>query len=146
MDLIGSGEVKHAGTYNGNPLSTVAGLTALRDVLTEESYNSVFRLNETLTNGYAEIITKYNLPAYATSIGACGTIHFSEKPIENHRDWEENVDKDLAQKYWHSMKEKGIIPCPYPLELEEWTVSVQHTENDINTHLEAFEQFASNIM
>jgi len=145
MSAIESGEVSHAGTYNANPLSVTAGLVALRDILTKESYKEIFRLNKKLIESCREIIAKYRLPVHTVYIGACGTIQFCKKPLRNHKDYR-LVDVEMGERFWISMLNRGIIPCPYPPPREQWTISVQHTDEDINRYLEAFEGIAPKLL
>jgi len=141
MATIESGKVTHAGTFNANPLSVVAAVAVLRDILTKESYEKVFRLNEKLVDGYNLIIKDHGLTAHVVSIGPCGTIHFCEGSMKDHRDIA-RVNTEMGERYWLSMLNQGIIPCPYPPYREEWTISVQHTEEEIEKHLEAFDRIA----
>ena len=141
--------VFHAGTYNANPLSVEAGLVTLRDILTKDAYRQAFDLSEKLADGYEEIIEENDLDAHIVRAGACGTIYFTEKPIRNHKDFgefeEETNGLELAKKFWIKMLERGIIPHPRGLCDEQWTISVQHTEEDINRHLEAFRKVAPDL-
>jgi len=148
MSAIDSGKegVSHAGTYNANPLSIAAGLVTLRDILTKESYKEIFRLNKKLTEGCEEIITKYKLPLHIVSIGACGSIQFCKEPVRSHKDHHKFANIEMGEKFWISMLNNGIIPCPYPPPREEWTISVQHTDKDINKYLEAFEKIAPKLL
>lgn len=144
MSMIESGEVTHAGTYNANPLSVRAGVVALRDILTKEIYEQVFHLNQKLVDGYKSIIKDYGLPAHMVSIGPCATIHFCKEPLKDHRDVKE-VDTGMADKYWLGMLNQGVIPCPYPPYREQWTISVQHTEENIDKHIQAFGNIAATL-
>lgn len=141
--------VFHAGTYNANPLSVLAGVVTLRDILTDKAYKEIFRLSQKLANGYEEIIDENNLEAHVVHLGPCGTIYFTKEPIKNHRDFaklrSETNGLKLAEKFWVKMLEQGIIPHPRGLCDEQWTVSVQHTDEDILLHLEAFEKVASDL-
>jgi glutamate-1-semialdehyde 2,1-aminomutase len=40
------------------------------------------------------------------------------------------------------MVNRGVLPQPYWWD-EQWTISVQHTEADIDKHLAVFEEIAS---
>ncbi len=64
----------------------------------------------------------------------------SPKEIRNYRDWLD-VDTDLWRHYWFGMVNRGVMAQPYWWD-EQWTISVQHTEKDIEEHLAAFEDVA----
>ena len=65
---------------------------------------------------------------------------FFPKPIRNYRDWLA-IDSDVWRHYWFAMTNRGAIPQPYWWD-EQWTVSVAHTDADIDRHLEAFAEIA----
>jgi glutamate-1-semialdehyde 2,1-aminomutase len=140
MDKIAEHKVFHAGTYNTNPVVMAAGLAVFREVLTPKAYEQINRLNTKLVDGHKQIIKKNGLTAYSTGAGANGAMLLYSKPIRNYRDWIE-VDVDLWRHYWFGMVNRGVIPQPYWWD-EQWTISVAHTEADIDRHLEAFTDVA----
>jgi glutamate-1-semialdehyde 2,1-aminomutase len=140
MDLISQHKVFHGGTYNTNPVSMAAGLATFREVLTRENYAHVEKLSHKLAVGYRHTIAKTGLQAYIALAGANGALMLFEKEIVNYRDWT-TVDTDLWRHYWFAMVNRGVMPQPYWWD-EQWTISVQHTEKDINDHLASFEDVA----
>ena len=140
MDLISQHKVFHGGTYNTNRISMAAGLATFREVLTRESYAHVDKLNKRLTEGYRLTISKVGLQAYVASAGANGALMLYPKEIRNYRDWT-TIDVDLWRHYWCGMVNRGVLPQPYWWD-EQWTISVQHTETDVDKHLMAFADLA----
>jgi glutamate-1-semialdehyde 2,1-aminomutase len=140
MDLIAQRRVYHGGTYNTNPLSMAAGLATFRHVLTRDNYAHVEKLSARLAGGYRRTIEKVGLRAYVATAGANGALMLYPKEIRNYRDWA-GVDTDLWRHYWFGMVNRGVLALPYGTE-EQWTISVQHTEADIDRHLAAFEDLA----
>jgi glutamate-1-semialdehyde 2,1-aminomutase len=140
MDLISQHKVFHGGTYNTNPVSMAAGLATFRSVLTRENYAHVDKLSKKLTDGYREIVGKSGLQAYVISAGANGALMLYPKEIRNYRDWLA-VDVDLWRHYWFAMVNRGVMAQPYWWD-EQWTISVQHTEADIDKHVAAFAEVA----
>jgi glutamate-1-semialdehyde 2,1-aminomutase len=143
MAVIERHEVFHAGTYNAAPLAVAAALAALRDVLTPDAYTRVRALNRRLVDGYNRIIAATGLPAHATGLGANGCVYFCREPVRNYRDFL-RVDKDLFWRYFFGMLERGIVPCGQYYD-EQWTISVAHTDVDIDTHLTAFDEVAREL-
>jgi len=47
----------------------------------------------------------------------------------------------MSHAFWLAMMNEGVIPQP-PGPDEQWTISVQHTEADIDAHLKAFGRVA----
>jgi len=140
MGLISQRKVFHGGTPNTNPVSMAAGLATFRAVLTCENYAYVERLGEKLVDGYRKTIAKVGLQAYVASAGANGALMLYPQQIRNYRDWI-TIDADLWRHYWFGMVNRGVMPQPHWWD-EQWTISVQHTEADIEKHLAAFEDVA----
>ena len=140
MDLISQHKVFHGGTYNTNPVSMAAGLAMFRDVLTRDNYAHVEKLTHNLVTGYHDTVAKVGLNAYVIFAGANGALMFAPKEIRNYRDWLK-VDSDLWKQYWFAMVNRGVMPQPFWWD-EQWTISVQHTEHDVDKHLEVFAQIA----
>src|SRR5499425_2250878 len=140
MDLISQHKVFHGGTYNTNPVSMAAGLATFHEVLTRDNYTHVEKLSKKLTDGYREILAKSGLQAYVASAGANGALMLYPQEIRNYRDWT-TIDTDLWRHYWFGMVNRGVMPQPYWWD-EQWTISVAHTEADIDKHLAAFAEVA----
>jgi glutamate-1-semialdehyde 2,1-aminomutase len=47
----------------------------------------------------------------------------------------------MSHAFWLGMMNEGIIPQP-PGPDEQWTISVQHTDADVDAHLKAFAKVA----
>jgi glutamate-1-semialdehyde 2,1-aminomutase len=140
MDLISQHKVFHGGTYNTNRISMAAGLATFREVLTRDNYNHVGKLSKKLTEGYRKTVAKVGLQAYVVSAGVNGALMLYPQEIHNYRDWTA-IDVDLWRHYWFAMVNRGVLAQPYWWD-EQWTISVQHTEADIDKHLAVFEEIA----
>ncbi|HMD31702.1 MAG TPA: aminotransferase class III-fold pyridoxal phosphate-dependent enzyme, partial [Candidatus Acidoferrales bacterium] len=140
MEQISRHKVFHGGTYNTNPLSMAAGLATFREVLTLDAYQHVDRLNKRLLEAYQRLLDGTGLKAYMAGAGANGVIMFRATTVRNYRDWLE-VDTDLWRHYWFAMVNRGVLPQPYWWD-EQWTISVQHTDADIDRHIAAFQEVA----
>jgi glutamate-1-semialdehyde 2,1-aminomutase len=140
MDLISQHKVFHGGTYNTNRVSMAAGLATFREVLTRENYVHVGNLSKKLTEGYRAIVKKSGMQAYVASAGVNGALMLYPQEIRNYRDWTK-IDVDLWRHYWFAMVNRGVLAQPYWWD-EQWTISVQHTEADIDKHLAVFEEVA----
>src|SRR6266536_1012615 len=140
MDLISQHKVFHGGTYNTNPVSMAAGLATFHDVLSRDNYLRIEKLSKKLTDGYRQTVSKSGLQAYVISAGANGALMLYPNEIRNYRDWLA-VDTDLWRHYWFGMVNRGVMPQPYWWD-EQWTISVQHTDADIEKHLAAFGDMA----
>ena len=143
MNLISDHKVFHGGTYNTNPISMAAGLATFREVLTRANYTLIEKLSKRLVEGYNKTVAKVGLQGYIVSVGANGALMLYPKEIQNYRDWLA-IDVDLWRHYWFGMVNRGVMCQPYWWD-EQWTISVQHTEADIDQHLAAFADVAQSL-
>src|SRR5207245_2307367 len=140
MEELNSLRVIHVGTYASNPITLAAAEVTLKEILTDEAYRKVFALNRKLVDGYSALIREHKLPAYANGVGSMGTINFKKDVMRNYRDWYV-LDRKASHAWYLAMLNEGIIPQP-PGPDEQWTISVQHGEADVEAHLKAFARVA----
>jgi glutamate-1-semialdehyde 2,1-aminomutase len=131
------------GTFSANPMSIKAAKITLTEVLTASAYKHVAKLGDQLMQGYEDIIKDNKMEAIVQGINAVGGILFTTEPVIDYRSWI-RVDKDRTMDYWMTMLNEGIIAMACGAD-EEWLVSVQHTQEDIEAHLEAFKKVAPEI-
>jgi glutamate-1-semialdehyde 2,1-aminomutase len=125
-----------AGTFNSNPLSVAAARATLEKVLTRGSMARASRLGDELGKGCRDLISDHGLEAKVQWDGLSGTVHFTSREVHNWRDF---LKCNLGRwwTYYLSMLNRGVIPMATGPD-EQWTVSVQHREEDIARHLEVF--------
>jgi glutamate-1-semialdehyde 2,1-aminomutase len=140
MDPIAEYKVFHAGTYNTNPLVMAAGLATFREVLTPAAYEHINRLNQKLVDGHNLVIKKTGLTAYCIGAGGNGALMLYPMAIHDYRDWLK-IDVDLWKHYWFAMVNRGVL-CQAHWWDEQWTISVAHTDADIDRHIAAFAEVA----
>jgi glutamate-1-semialdehyde 2,1-aminomutase len=143
METIVPGVVSHAGTFNSNPLCVAAGIVTLSKVLTKPAMSRAARFSQALTKGYQDVIDDEGLTAQMSQAGLSGAIAFSTKPITDWRSFQA-CDTGKWFAYCFAMMNRGIIPAG-PSPDEQWTVSVVHTKEEIEEHLEAFKEVASYV-
>lgn len=145
MEMVSPmGGAIHFGTYNANPLVLAAGLACLTKVLTPEAYDHINRLGDRLAQGQREIIERLGVPASVTQVGPLGGIIFTPEPPRNYRE-ANRCDKEMWERYWFGMLNHGVIPMGTAW-FEEWSISVAHTDEDIDRTLEATEDVLRAIM
>jgi glutamate-1-semialdehyde 2,1-aminomutase len=130
--------VAHMGTFNGNPLSVAAGLAALTEVLTPDAYEQLGKLGSLLAEGCSRAIADHGIPAHAVDLGAKGCVSYRPEPLRDYRDFLE-CNPDLFAASWPWMVNRGVFMTPG--DEEQWTISVQHSEADINLYVAAFTEF-----
>jgi glutamate-1-semialdehyde 2,1-aminomutase len=138
----GATRVAHLGTFNGNPLSMAAGVAVLTRILTADAYPRLHALAERLTQGCAEVIAQHGLPAYAVNVGPKGCVMFTPARVTNYRDFI-GLDDELWQASFFFLANRGILLPPGPD--DQWTLSVQHSEADVDAYVAAFRDFAAEV-
>jgi glutamate-1-semialdehyde 2,1-aminomutase len=88
-------------------------------------------------------VKKSGLQGYVASAGVNGALMLYPSEIRNYRDWTK-IDVDLWRQYWFGMVNRGVLAQPYWWD-EQWTISVQHSEADIDKHLATFEEVAPGL-
>ena len=141
MRLIEQG-VSQMGTYNGNPLVAHVGLVTLKEILTPAAYTYLAKLGARLTGGCQKAIDKYNIPAHTVDLGAKGCVSYRPQPMKSYRDFLDTLPEIFGASYpW--LLNRGIFMTPG--DEEQWTLSVQHTESDVDAYLEAFAEFCREL-
>jgi glutamate-1-semialdehyde 2,1-aminomutase len=140
---IADGRVHQYGTFNGNPLVMAAAEATLTEVLTDNAYAELESSNEWLKSACADLIERYGLPCYTEGLGAKGCVVFSLEPLREYRDYLTKVDGDLSTLAWLYHMNHGVFMTP-GVE-EEWTISVAHSEQDLQRFADAFEAFAKDV-
>jgi glutamate-1-semialdehyde 2,1-aminomutase len=142
-ELVASGTVHQYGTFNGNPLVMAAAQATLTEVLTEDAYPRLEATNEKLKAACLDIVDRYGLPAYTEGIGAKGCVIFAPEPLREYRDYLTKVDGDLSTLAWLYHMNHGIFMTP-GVE-EEWTLSLAHSDDDVERYAAAFDVFARDV-
>ncbi len=141
MDAIERGAAQQ-GTFNGNPLVAAAALATLTEVLTPDAYVELARVGTRLAEGCSKAIAEHGLPAHAVDLGAKGCVSYRPERLTCYRDFlETNVDLYAASFPW--MVNRGVFMTPG--DEEQWTLSVQHSDADIDRYVDAFAGFCAAV-
>jgi glutamate-1-semialdehyde 2,1-aminomutase len=139
MRLIERG-VSQMGTYNGNPLVSHVGMVTLKEVLTPDAYRHFARIGSRLSQGCQAAIVRHGIPAHTVDLGAKGCVSYRPSPMRDYRDFLDTKPELFAASYpW--LLNRGIFMTPG--DEEQWTLSVQHTEADIDHYIAVFEEFCA---
>jgi len=81
LDPRGSGPaIPHGGTFNGNPVGAVAGITTL-ELLTPAVYARLNRLGDELRARLGALFDRLGVAVQVTGLGSLFNVHFSREPI-----------------------------------------------------------------
>ena len=141
--LMADGRVRQQGTFNGNPLVMAAAQATLTEVLTDEAYAKLHAANKRLMAGCERVIAEYGLPAHTVGMGSKGCVVFSSEPVREYRDYLTKIHHDLSDLAWLYHMNNGMFMTPG--QDEEWTLSVLHTDADLDRYVEVFETFARDV-
>src|ERR1700730_13980721 len=142
MELINTGRVAQMGTFNGNPLTMSASLVTLRDILTPSAYSHFDALAEALQGGLDGVIREHELPFYVITMAARGGVTYRAERVRNYRDYLE-IDKADAYLSWLYQGNRGVLMAPGAE--ENWAVSVQHSESDVQRYVTNFDELARDL-
>jgi len=142
MAVIEDHRVAQMGTFNGNPLTMAAARTTLYEILTPSAYSHFDALAETLQGGLDAVIAEHSLPFHVTTLGARGSVTFRKDRVRNYRDYLE-IDKSLAYLSWLYQCNRGVLMAPGAE--ENWTLSVQHSVEDVQRYVDNFGEMARDL-
>ena len=124
--------VGHAGTFNGNPMTMVAGAVTLED-LTPDVYDRLEPLTESLRQGVRDACAELDVPVQVTGLGSLFGIHFLDRPVRTYRDVHSG-DRDLRQRVFWGLMNEGILSTANLV----GAVSNPMGQGEVDTFVEAF--------
>ena len=142
MNVIEEKRVAQMGTFNGNPLTMAASRVTLLDILDAPAYAHFDALAETLQGGLDDAIAKHHLPFHVTTLAARGGVTYRAQRVRNYRDYLE-IDKSFAYLSWLYQCNRGVLMAPGAE--ENWTLSVQHSVDDVERYVDNFAEMARDL-
>ncbi|HEY8677652.1 MAG TPA: aspartate aminotransferase family protein [Candidatus Dormibacteraeota bacterium] len=142
MATIDQHRVAQLGTFNGNPLTIAASKATLLSILTPSAYAHFDALAEALDGGLRKVISDYQLPFHPITLAARGCVTYRKEPVRNYRDYL-TIDKKYAYLSWLYQCNRGVLMAPGAE--ENWTLSVQHSEDDVLRYVKNFEELARDL-
>ena len=142
MAAITDGRVAQMGTFNGNPLTSAASRATLLEVLTPAAYAHFDALAEELQGGLDGVIARHELPFHVLALAARGCVTYRRDRVRNYRDYLE-IDKAIPYLSWLYQTNRGVLMAPGAE--ENWTLSVQHSEQDVRRYVDNFAEFARDL-
>ena len=143
MEKVNDGTVFQVGTYSGNPLSMAAARASWEQVMTDDAYKRLNQLNDRIIAGSDAVCEKYNFPGYTVGISSKGCVNFASGKITDYESFIKYQDHELVALAWLYNFNRGIVIAPG--REEEWTLSITHTEDDIDAYVAAFEDLVRDV-
>ncbi len=136
------GDVYQAGTLSGNPLAVTAGITTLRKLAERGVYEKLESRAATLADGLAEATQKHGIDAWHSRIGSMLMLYFTAETVTD-ADGARTADIERYRQYFWGLLERGVYIAPS--QFEAGFVSLAHSEEDINTTVQAATEVIANL-
>ena len=130
-----TGELATGGTLFANALSLAAGRVALTEVLTESAFERTAALGERMAEGLRSAIANAGLPWSVVQEGAHASYFFEPQPPRDGAGSRAADDPTLRALIRVFMANRGVWESGWWLGP---TVSVAHTEHDVERYVEVF--------
>jgi glutamate-1-semialdehyde 2,1-aminomutase len=143
MGHVAGNDYEMVGTFNGNPLAIAACRAMLTEVAIPEAYQRIDRLREQAVAGIEREIARTGLQAHVVAVGAKGCVVFCPEPVRNYRGFL-GIDDRYSHAHWLFQHNGGVFLPPWG-KIEQWLISVQHDEPDIDLLVANFARFAEAV-
>jgi glutamate-1-semialdehyde 2,1-aminomutase len=143
MGHVAAGDYEMVGTFNGDPLALAAARAMLREVATPDAYQRIAALAQRATLGIEREIAGTGLAAHVATAGAKGCVVFSAEPVRDYRGFL-SIDDRYSHAHWLFQHNGGVFLPPWG-KSEQWLISFQHDESDIDRFIRNFAAFAAAV-
>jgi glutamate-1-semialdehyde 2,1-aminomutase len=128
------GSVYQAGTLSGNPLAMAAGIATLTALKDAAVYAELDQKTDRLIKGFQAAADEANIPMKTGHIGSMAGFFFTQREVYNFED-AKTCDLDRFARFYQGMLSRGVYLAPS--QFEACFVSLAHTDEDIDTTIEA---------
>jgi glutamate-1-semialdehyde 2,1-aminomutase len=106
--------------------------------MTDDAYKEMTRLTTRMADGMRDVLKDKGVPAHVVQVNTLGGLFFGlEEQPNNFREAAKN-DTSRWDDYWFAMLNRGVIPMGSAW-FEEFSMSAQHSDEDVDRTLEAFD-------
>ncbi len=132
------GPVYQAGTLAGNPVAVAAGIATLDLARERDPYPELDARADRLTAGLAKAFEETATRCTINRVESMFSLFFTPGPVRNYEE-AAAADHERYARFFHHMLERGVYLPPSGYEL--WTLSAAHTDEEIDTTIEAAASF-----
>ena len=122
----GGSVVQHAGTFNGNPMTAVAGVATLES-LTADKYEYLEHLGNMLRNKLRTLFAELEAPMSVTGVASLFALQFTPTEVIDYRTYATN-NKEMLQTMFIGLLNEGFLMSNRCA----GNVSTVHTEDDVD--------------
>ncbi|MDP9493602.1 MAG: aspartate aminotransferase family protein [Actinomycetota bacterium] len=131
------GGIAQAGTYSGGGIASAAAGATLDLLRTGEPLARVQKTGQALMEGLEKILADKGIEGKTVGDPAMFSIFLGEGDLNEFRDAAKHDDERYDDIMFRMIR-RGVMPCPDAL--EPWFVCAAHTEEDVATTLQVFEE------
>ena len=143
MAFVAAGGYEMVGTFNGNPLAMAATRAMLTEVATPDAYRRLDRLRVRAVAGLERTIAEHGLAAHVVAVGAKGCVVFQRDQVRDYRGFDA-LDDRYNHAHWLVQHNGGVFLPPWG-KMEQWLISTQHDDDDIDRFLDNFDRLARSL-
>jgi glutamate-1-semialdehyde 2,1-aminomutase len=132
-----SSGIAQAGTYSGNGIAAAAASATIEKLSTGEPYARIEKTGRALMEGIEKVLADRGVEGKVIGHPAMFSIFIGEGDLRDFRDTSRHND-ELYDATLFGMIRRGVMPCPDAL--EPWFVCAAHTDEDVATTLQAFDE------
>lgn len=135
------GNVYQSGTFSGNLLSMIAGITTLNILKRDNPYKKLEEKTKDLVSFIKKSFDEKGIKVKINQIGSMFSIFFTDYEVYSYKT-AKLTNTELYKKLFWGLINRGIYPPPSNFEV--WFLSTAHSNEDIQKTKEAFEQVLRN--
>lgn len=137
MDLIASGGVVHAGTFNGNPLGVAAALATVTELRRDNgaAYAQLNAFGTRLMQGIREAAERVGVPVLVQGTGPVFYVWLADVPRITDYRGSAQIDRAPYARFAMALLDAGVRVIPGG----RWYVTCSHSEEDVERTLDAVE-------
>jgi glutamate-1-semialdehyde 2,1-aminomutase len=148
MELVADGSMFHGGVFSGNAVVMAAAEAVLDELLAngENIYRHMYAVSDELCRGVGDILSRAKVPHLIQNVGPMISIFLTNGPVDGiheYRDVRRHCDFAKYIRLQHKMQRSGIYY--HPNQFEPLFLSAAHTNEDIATVLDRFEQAVARL-
>ncbi len=134
MERFGSGEVNHAGTFNGSVMAAAAVAATIRELRENPPYDKVAEHGTALMAGLSALGARYDLPLRVAGLPMAFHVSFGDADVTDYRTLQQ-LDLARYERLAASLVDHGIWVAGRGV----WYVSASHGPHELEAALARFD-------
>jgi glutamate-1-semialdehyde 2,1-aminomutase len=129
--------IAQAGTYSGNGIAVAAAGATIDRLATGEPHAQIEKVGRALMEGIDGVLADRGVEGKVTGHPSMFSVFLGEGDLQEFRDTSKH-NEELYEKVLFAMISRGVMPCPDAL--EPWFVCAAHSDDDVATTLQVFDE------